>query len=120
MAAPSLVEHGERLAHARAEAEIDAQHAALRAGCAARCLVSGSGVTRPFRRVRPLRAGVVEGEVQLQHIDPGVTEDPEGPVRRVFIDEGKDLVHVETTLGGDSRRLQLGVAHRDVRVEPGT
>ena len=103
-----LVEHGERLADARRGTEVDAQRAPP--GSAGRA--TSPSVTTPSVSSRR--------EVQLEHVDARVAEDRRAARSvGVLVDEGEHLVDVDAALGGDPGRLQPGVAHRDVRVEPG-
>ena len=98
----ALVEHRERLADAGRGAEVDAELAArhrrlsLRAHC------------------QP-----VEGEVELEHVDPRLAEEAERAAVGVLVDQLVDRRRRSGPAPGDSRRLQPGVGHRDVRVEPG-
>ena len=76
VAPPALVEHREGLADARRGAEIDAQV--------------------PRRHVRPYVAGrrqlgaeVVEGEVELEHVDARLAEEAEVAAVGVLVDQGQ-------------------------------
>ena len=97
VAAPALVEHGERLADAGSSAEVDAQHTAPGAACARQTTGLGFGghTTIPLVSAR-LCSDVVECEVELQHVDAGITEDAERSLGGVLLDEGEHIVDVES------------------------
>ena len=87
-AAPSFVEHGVRLADACCRAEIDAKLA-----------------PRHGERLRLL----VEGEVELEDVDPGLAEEAEGPSVGVLVDEAQYRGEREPADACDSRRLYASV-----------
>ena len=86
-------EHREGLADARRGAEVDAERAASHA-----------------RRARPSSA--VEGEVQLEHVDARLAEEPERAAVRVLVDQREHLVERQAARRGDARRLQRGRSRR--------
>ena len=109
LTALALVEHGERLADARRRTEVDAQRAPRPCG---RLTAIGHQSILAVQRTACSRSGrvdrcdVVEGEVQLEHVDAGVAEDPERPIVDVVVDEAHDLVDGDPTRRRDTRRLQ--------------
>ena len=75
--------------------------------------------SRAVRRVHDRLARLVEREVQLEHVDARLAEEPEAAAVGVLVDETQHLVDVHAPGFGDTRSLQAGVGDRDVRVEPG-
>ena len=71
-ASPALVEHGEGLADAGRGTEVDAQRAARHA-------------SRAYESRRAITS-CVEGEVELEHVDRLLAEEPERAARRVVVD----------------------------------
>ncbi len=108
-AGAAFVEHGVGLAHAGRGAEVDPQRAA-----------------RSWRDHRPsvpsrhrYWSSSFEGEVELEHVDPRLAEEPERPALGVVVDEVEHVVDGEAALVGDPRGLEPGVGDRDVGVEAG-
>ncbi len=81
--------------------------------------LAASGAARAHAS-EPTRSAArpIEREVQLEHVDSGLAEEPEGALVGVRVDEVEHLIDVEAACGGHSGRLELGVRDRDVRVEP--
>src|SRR5882757_629910 len=65
-----------------------------------------------------LTAELVNGEVELDHIDPGLTEESQGAALDVVGDQRTDGGGVEVARGGHPRGLLVGVRRGDVRVQP--
>ena len=63
------------------------------------------------------RIRVVEGEVELEDVDAGLAQEPEGAAVGVVVDERQHLVELEAALVGHASGLEPGVGDRDVRVE---
>ncbi len=59
----------------------------------------------------------LDGEVELEDVDPRLTEEAEDPSSGVPSHEVLDGILAESVGGGDARRLGHRVLGRDVRVE---
>ena len=107
-AAPALVEHGERLADAGRGAEVDAQHTAPRLRVLGTTTGLEFGGHHDHSRSVSARRGsrLVERQVQLEHVDAGITEDAERPVGGVLLDEGEHVVDAR----GHARRRHVAPA----------
>ena len=86
--AVALAEHGVGLADARRRAEVDPQLPATHEPPLVRPWVLS--VSR--RRLRVCsRGSIVQREVELEHVDPRLTEEPERAALGVLVDERSDL-----------------------------
>src|SRR5262245_10728267 len=63
---------------------------------------------------------LVEREIQLQNIDPRVTEDAEITATGVLLDELANFVLAQRTSFSNARDLELGIAQADLRIESAT
>ena len=110
--APALVEHRVGLADAGGRAEVDPQLTPRHRAPFLRGGVRLGGYAR-----RAVRVLAVEGEVEVEHVDRGLTEEAQRPAVRVGVDQALDLGDRGVPDAGDPGCLQLGVGGADVGVE---
>jgi hypothetical protein len=73
-----------------------------------------------FQKLFPGRewCGLVEGKVEFQDVDAGLTEKAELTALGVLRNESSDGIFTEPTLTGDARDLELCGGGGDVGIEP--
>ena len=69
---------------------------------------------------RPCSAPCVERQVQLEHVDAGLTQHAELPVPGVGVDGRENLGDVQPSGRRNTTSLKPGVGNGDLRVEPRT
>src|SRR5476651_753516 len=75
--------------------------------------------SRPFATLLLHRVLLIEGEVELQHIDPRLAEKSKLASGGVRVDEATDVRFGDAPLPRDPWYLKLCRRRRDVRVEAG-
>src|SRR5580698_4611157 len=63
---------------------------------------------------------LIERDVQVQHVYPGLAEEPDRAALGVLPDQGHDRGRADLPCGRDPVDLDGGVLRRDVRVQAGT